>query len=378
MLAAVASNCPAGRVSVALALGLSLAGSARADCDEQSSRACNDETRWAAFPFLGYEPEMGWILGGFVQRYFDSPGAGRTQDEPRRSYVSLAALGTTKRQFAVELEPTLYTDHGRWRFSALFSGSVFPDSYYAPGPHSPRSSQERFEGTTLRLAPTLERQLLRNFYLGWTSQLASQRLTYVEPGGALAAGTVVGARGGQIFGMGPVVAWDDRDRDFSAREGGRYEARMLTHPRWLGTDYGYSLFTVDLRRFESPWPGHVFAAQLFSSHAGGSVPFTQLPALGGNGRMRGFLSTRYHDLHTLSAQLEYRLHVFWRFGAVAFAGAGDVAPRMDAFVLSRARYSGGGGLRFALNPEDGVNLRLDFGFSSEGDDNVYFTIGEAF
>lgn len=110
----------------------------------------------------------------------------------------------------------------------------------------------------------------------------------------------------------------------------------------------------------------------------GVVPFQSMPALGGAQRMRGFFDWRFRDDHMVAAQLEYRFPVWWRFGAAVFGGVGDVAPELDAFELGGLELAGGAGVRLALNPKDRVNLRFDFGATSEGDANLYITLGEAF
>ena len=273
--------------------------------------------------------------------------------------------------------PTLYLDDGRWRFSAAVAAAYFPDVFYEIRTESRESSREEFVGRNAQLVPTLERRLLSSFYVGWTSELGSARLIESSAGGALASGTVVGSRGGEILGMGPVIALDDRDLELR-RRGGRYEVLLRTFPRWFGTDYGFARVKVDLRHYVPVVAGHVLALQLYSRHAAGSVPFYGMSQLAGDGRMRGFLASRYIDRHTVSAQVEYRADLFWLLGATAFVASGDVAPRIGDFHAKRLKYAGGAGLRLALNQADGVNLRVDFAASSDGDQNGYFNIGEAF
>jgi hypothetical protein len=42
------------------------------------------------------------------------------------------------------------------------------------------------------------------------------------------------------------------------------------------------------------------------------------------------------------------------------------------------KYSFGGGLRFALNKAERLNLRVDYGFHSRRQNGFYLQIGEAF
>jgi hypothetical protein len=79
----------------------------------------------------------------------------------------------------------------------------------------------------------------------------------------------------------------------------------------------------------------------------------------------------------LAAQIEYRTPLWGRFGAVAFAGAGNVKPELDQFTIGDLDYSVGLGLRFLLDRRENLNLRFDWGFGEEVN-NYYFNIAEAF
>ena len=89
-----------------------------------------------------------------------------------------------------------------------------------------------------------------------------------------------------------------------------------------------------------------------------------------------FAGGRFRDKLAYTGQAEYRLRLPWRLGFAAFAALGDVARDIDDFTESRVKFSGGAGLRFRLNKE-GLNLRLDMGFTEEGS-GFYFIAGEAF
>ena len=112
--------------------------------------------------------------------------------------------------------------------------------------------------------------------------------------------------------------------------------------------------------------------------ASGEIPFYKLPALGGGNRMRGYFYGRYRDKVYAMTQLEYRQYFWWRFGFVAFAGLGDVAPNLLKFRLKEFKYSYGLGFRFLFNKEQKVNLRLDIGIGENGNSGIYFGIEEAF
>jgi len=112
----------------------------------------------------------------------------------------------------------------------------------------------------------------------------------------------------------------------------------------------------------------------------GDPPFQSLSLLGDSGKqnlMRGYYRGRYRDKNIIVFQTEYRIPLWWRFGAVAFIGVGNVASAFDMFKIKTVKYSYGAGLRFQLDDKEKINLRIDIGFGKETS-GFYFTIGEAF
>ena len=125
-------------------------------------------------------------------------------------------------------------------------------------------------------------------------------------------------------------------------------------------------------------PDQVIALQAYGRFVPGSPPFYELSALGGGTIMRGYFQGRYRDRYYTAAQVEYRAHIWWRLGAVVFAGAGDVfgSPESD-LSFSNLKYSCGFGLRLLFNRQEKINLRADFGFGQDTK-GVYFGLEEAF
>ncbi len=73
-------------------------------------------------------------------------------------------------------------------------------------------------------------------------------------------------------------------------------------------------------------------------------------------------------------QVEYRLPIFWRVGAVFWGGVGSVAPEINE-LNEDLLTSVGVGLRFKI--KDKVNIRTDIGFGSD-ETAFYFHVNEVF
>jgi outer membrane translocation and assembly module TamA len=99
--------------------------------------------------------------------------------------------------------------------------------------------------------------------------------------------------------------------------------------------------------------------------------------LGMSKDIRGYQVGQYRDNRMLVGQAEFRRELFWRVGAVAFAGAGAVAHSWDDFGNSQAEPGGGFGLRFVLARRNHINLRADYSWGN-GTTATYVSIGEAF
>jgi len=102
-----------------------------------------------------------------------------------------------------------------------------------------------------------------------------------------------------------------------------------------------------------------------------------MPELASSNALRGYLRGRFRDKQALSFELEYRFPIVWRFGGAAFAGVGQVAPELTDMRFDRFHVAGGAGIRFALVPEERINLRLDVAAAPDGV-HPYFAPGEAY
>jgi outer membrane protein assembly factor BamA len=287
------------------------------------------------------------------------------------------AAYTFKNQFLFWVGPNIYLDGEKWNITGGVDAKWFPDVLYPRGRDSPNES-ESFTQRYFGGMAAVSRQVVSSFRVGAQVFAGHSELTEVEEGGLLDRCEVVGCEGGLMIGIGPSVQWDNRDQDTATWTGGRYELSALFLHGALGSDFDFAQFYLDVRHFFPLPRQHVLGLQAYAQLGFGDIPAQAAARLGGDSMMRGFYGGRYWDSHMVTAQVEYRLPLWWRFGAAAFAGAGDVAAELGELDPLDLKLAGGVGLRYALNPKDRANLRLDFAFSSDGDFNFYIVLGEAF
>lgn len=109
----------------------------------------------------------------------------------------------------------------------------------------------------------------------------------------------------------------------------------------------------------------------------GDYPFYFLPTLGGQDRLRGCEDNRYMDRNSILVQQDLRFPIWWRIGGCVFASAGRVAHDTGDLLSGEFHVSGGGGLRYFINRENGLVIRADYAYGKDSE-GMYISFGEAF
>jgi hypothetical protein len=294
----------------------------------------------------------------------------------RESQLQLLGAATVLGQYVVSVRPNWYLQRDAVHLVGSLEVSRFPDLFYGIGNGAPQSAREPYTPIYLLadLGPLF--RIVPGLYLGPSLRVQHATMRWVEPGGQLATGDVPGAAGGTTVQLGASAEWDTRDSTLYPRSGVLLRADLRGADAALGSDFEFGLVRLDARRyFGIGATGHVLAVQGVLELRNGAPPFYDTGKLGGGEIMRGWYAGRYRDRQLCSAQLEYRLPLVWRVGAVAFGSAGAVAH--DPSGLGDAlRVAGGGGLRVGFSDRVPINLRLDVAYGNAT--SVYFGLGEAF
>lgn len=178
-------------------------------------------------------------------------------------------------------------------------------------------------------------------------------------------------------GLGLVLQYDTRDFILQPRRGVNLMLRMGVRPQVLGT-FDRTLFNLSFtgNYYQPLWKGAMLAFDAYASFNSKQSPWPLREALGSGGiRMRGYYSGRYIDNNLTTLQVEYRQHLFSRFGVALWGGMGNVFTSPGHFRGKDILANGGIGLRVEL--KHNVNGRIDFGFGRNTCGFV-FAIGEAF
>lgn len=342
---------------------------------ERSTEKKGDKTSGiVAVPVIFYTPETKLALGAGGIYYFQLT-ADRTVSRP--SSVSFIGVYTQLKQATAEINPDFYLKNG-YHIQAYLRYYKFPDYFYGIGNTTSADLKEPFTSNYWWLSIEALKRVSGPVYAGLQYSFDSTRLVEVEEGGRLDSAEIVGSGGGTVSGIGPFMTYDSRDSIFFPTKGCYHQFSATAFGRALGSDFRFSRFFLELRRYHGFSPSRILAFQAQFLFETGDPPFWRLGLLGGEKIMRGYYSGRYRDKNLMAFQVEYRwVPVFWRIGFAAFAGLGDVADKPGNFRLSGLKYSYGLGLRFVLDRRQRLHLRLDYGFG-KGTSGVYFTAVEAF
>ena len=158
-------------------------------------------------------------------------------------------------------------------------------------------------------------------------------------------------------------------------------------PTFLGSDESYSAAVINARIYR---PGFneedVWANQLYGMYASENTPDGALASLGSRKILRGFPIGKYKARFMTAAQTEYRYQIGdTKYRAVAFLGAAQLAGGSKGDGEGNNRdgdngfyYSGGAGLRYAIQKKAGVDMHLDVARNNDGETSIYVGINQAF
>ena len=322
---------------------------------------------FTVYPSLSVSPRNGFVYG--VMPAVKWPG----KKEGTANTLTINAETSTKGMLQLQFEHEWYF-HENW----LTRGEAFvnkrQDLFWIGKPESDfYFSREEF---------MIDWDLLNNFlphcWLG-IQVFVNDNLFSKEAVDVFSTEQLSGAEGGLIFGVGPKFLVDTRERTLAPQTGVLLEFK----PLFIGVaglgDYKYTRFTCDLRKYMLlKRDKTTLAFQAVVDYAGNEVPFYDAPQLGGKERLRGIGHPMRETGNSVwMGRVELRQHLWWRFGAVTFAGLGRADDNFQ-HPFENTVSSFGGGLRFRMLPDDPLNVRFDFGVSSLGTTGFFISLKEAF
>jgi len=329
---------------------------------------------FSGYPYAFYSPETQAALGaGGIFLFY-------TQEDKkvRPSKIGFAAHYTTNKQYKFSLNPSVYFNSNELVVNMPLSFGYTLDKFWGIGNETVETGTEEYfrQDFSFQLEVQIPPVLFFSDRTGFILEYKNTAIVDPKENIFLNDGSVNGYSGGDLYGVGLNLLWDRRDNLFYPTEGLYQYIKFILYPD--PNEYIYTSLEVDVRVYKKLLKNQILATNLYVKSVSKGAPFYELPALGGQNRMRGYFQGRYRDRNYVAFQMELRQYFTERWGFVAFGGVGDVGEEITDLRFDELKYSFGGGLRFLFNKKENVNLRMDIAIGSDGNTGIYFGIEEAF
>ncbi len=328
-------------------------------------------------PLLYYTPDTRWAAGAAGVYYFKISSDIEGEKETRVSNVQFLADYTQNKQSDFWGQWNIFTRNENYLFRGEMRFRNFPDRFYGLGNRSLKENEEKYEYNLLSFKSLFLKRIAKATFLGFDYHLEKEFGFKYAENGELIKGNIIGYNGGIQSALGFVGIYDSRDNVINSYRGSLLEVSSYFYRNFIGSTFNFTYLNLLHQKFWSVRPKHIIAVQTKLRYGFGEVPFLDMSTAGNDDLLRGYPKNRFRDIHFAGTQAEYRFPLFWRFGMVTFAGAGDVFSSVNQLSFNRLKYSVGIGLRFIVNPAERLNIRFDYGYGREGG-YFYFMVAESF
>jgi outer membrane protein assembly factor BamA len=327
-------------------------------------------------PTVFYNPEMEFGGGVLAIGLYKIDSA---TEEEQPSSVVVNTYISTNLSVGVTVDNMTFLNQGKDRLPIYFEVHDEPKVYYGKGYESTEDDNNKitYTETMATLNPKWMRELQDDFFLGLGADFTFIKTRDSEVDDDLTVGNpalIDDLESNTTFGLSASALYDTRDYVLNPTEGWLLQMDAGAYFNEIDSST-YGKYDFEILNFTSlnPLPG-LLAFQAQANLSSGEVPWSMLSDLGGAYAMRGYILGRYRDNQMAMAQVEYRLPLYRRSGAVFWTGIGSIGD--DVSDLSNdllATY--GLGYRFLLKGR--INVRADLGFG-ENETGFYFNVNEVF
>lgn len=331
----------------------------------------NKRVKYSALPIAYFSPETGVAVGGLVNANF------YLQDSAYRpSTILLGGAYTFKNQVLLYLPFELNWGSNKFLVKGELGYYRYFYNYYGIGPEF-KNTFELYTVHFPRIRAFGAYRFYGRHYAGLKYNFDDYNIQEIEAGGLLARSEVEGNQGSLVSLAGILHIFDSRDYNFSATKGWFITTSLDHNGAVFGSDFTFSRITSDIIRYLPLGGENILALNLYGGTTFGEAPFQELLLMGGPSKARGYFLGHYRDNALVLLQAEYRFQIWNRLGAVMFSSIGNVGQRLDKVALKTAKWNAGLGLRYIINTDDRLNVRVDYAIGRQTS-GLYITVGEAF
>ena len=325
-----------------------------------------------ALPVVSYSETTRLQVGATVFRSFRIGRDTSTRGSSLALYAARTAENHTKAHVQLDRWSPRNDRHTRFRVEYL----SYPLPYFGIGRDTPDSAKLWYSSGVTTLQAFNEWRWRGPLYVHAGARVLRARVRDIGP--ALdPLLTPSPSPGKSVLYSGVLGAIVDSRDNTGSPQSGSY-VRALPSFTWHAESASVlNRLTIDARRYQRVGGQNVVAMQVQYDGTSSDWPVDQMPMIGADTAMRGYDRGRYRDRQALTAQIEFRSGHWRRVGAVAFAGAGSVAPTLGDLASGAWYPSVGAGVRYLLSARERTVVRLDFGIG-RGSKGISVGVGEAF
>lgn len=318
-----------------------------------------------AIPIALYSSETDFGFGGLLY-YSYRPSHRPLNLSPDAHYIN--GIYSLNKQVQILYRSEFYLYREKYFLSPEIDYEKWPSKFFGIGNNTKSSSVEKYTNDYYALRLRARYNISDNLAAGIIAEHERFEISEMEEGGMLITNEISGSEKFMLNNLGMIFYYDTRDITTYSTRGEYFIFELKRSDSIFGSDYDFTSFRTDMRKFIPLSTKSTLAIQGVLSHKDGVAPFQRLTNLGHY--IRGFEANRYIDNSLMMLRGEYRIFPWQmpgldRIGFVLFAETGQVAPHPGSFKLNETKFSIGSGLRLSVIPAEKLNLRFDFGLSKD-------------
>lgn len=349
----------------------------------QQIMAQNDSTtkRYSItpLPIIVSDPFIGLGYGALVNTCFMIGDPKST----RFSNAQLYVINTTNGQFAAQANHTVFTNGEKWIFQGKLQYLNWPENVYALGANTSKEvDKEVISYKAIEFEQRIMKRIGKKNFAGLQYRLYDChdiKSNKTDNSGFFET-NAVGSKAFTTSSIGLHFIHDSRDNVQNAYTGNYAEVALNPNFKTIGSTQNWTNFRVDVRTYfnltKNEKHNKVIAFRTLYEQAFGNVPYMIMPMFGRYYSTRGYVQGRYRGKTFISAESEYRAHLWKALGGVLFASAQTVSEPNGS--IQYVRPAVGGGVRIMLNKTQRTNLRIDYAKGIQNEGGLYLQVTEVF
>lgn len=339
-----------------------------------SSQITKKKNLILAYPVVFYQPETrlgGGVAGIFSFRFKNEPATSNP------SQIQFTTAYTQNKQIILTLPFEIYTRDNGYKFKGELAYFRYFYNFFGIGNNTKLADKEQYQVNFPRLRLDMLKHLGKSF-VGLRYRYDYFDIKDIKRGGLLDSQDITGKSGGRISGLGLLWQYDSRNYLYNATKGSFIETEFYVNDTWTGSDFKYQRLYLNAAKYVNLGKNITIVGHSEWELLSGNPIFYDLAHMSSPRILRGYQDRRFIDKNMVIFQTELRFPIYNRFQGVAFSGVGNVASSLSDILEGELKFSYGAGIRYIINRNDRIRIRLDYGRTLNEGGAFYLTMNDAF